>query len=86
MEGNFTFTGEFSGPAVAAVLTFEMILALIANGVVLSITLYQRKQRKSRKESSIIFFTSLLLAHLVLNLLNVPFTIIALAACEWIIC
>ena len=37
MEGNFTFTGEFSGPAVATVLTVEMILALIANGVVLSI-------------------------------------------------
>ena len=81
MESNFTFTGEFSGPAVAAVLTVEMILALIANGVVLSITLYQRK---SWKQSSTIFFTSLILAHLVLNLLNLPFTIIALAAGEWI--
>uniref|UniRef100_A0A1X7TUK7 G-protein coupled receptors family 1 profile domain-containing protein n=1 Tax=Amphimedon queenslandica TaxID=400682 RepID=A0A1X7TUK7_AMPQE len=81
MEGNFTFTGQFSGPAVAAVLTFEMILALIANGLVLSITLYQRK---SLKQSSTIFFTSLILAHLVLNLLYLPFTIIALAAGEWI--
>ena len=81
MEGNFTFTGEFSGPAVAAVLTVEMILALIANGVVLSITLHQRK---SWKEPSTIFFTSLILAHLVLNLLYLPFSIIALAAGEWI--
>ena len=81
MESNFTFTGEFSGPAVAAVLTVEMILALIANGVVLSITLYQRK---SWKQSSTIFFTSLILAHLVLNLLYLPFDIIALAAGEWI--
>uniref|UniRef100_A0A1X7UHD2 G-protein coupled receptors family 1 profile domain-containing protein n=1 Tax=Amphimedon queenslandica TaxID=400682 RepID=A0A1X7UHD2_AMPQE len=81
MEGNFTFTGEFSGPAVAAVFTVEMILALIANGVVLSITLYQWK---SFKQSSIIFFTSLILAHLVLNLLNLPFTMIPLAAGEWI--
>uniref|UniRef100_A0A1X7UIT0 G-protein coupled receptors family 1 profile domain-containing protein n=1 Tax=Amphimedon queenslandica TaxID=400682 RepID=A0A1X7UIT0_AMPQE len=81
MEGNFTFTGEFSGPAVAAVLTVEMILALIANGVVLSITLYQRK---SLKQSSTIFFTSLILANLVLNLLCLPFNIIALAAGEWI--
>uniref|UniRef100_A0A1X7T7E1 G-protein coupled receptors family 1 profile domain-containing protein n=1 Tax=Amphimedon queenslandica TaxID=400682 RepID=A0A1X7T7E1_AMPQE len=81
MEGNFTFTGEFSGPAVAAVLSVVMTLALIANGVVLSITLYQRK---SWKESSTIFFTSLILAHLVLNLLYLPFTIIALAAGEWI--
>uniref|UniRef100_A0A1X7TU65 G-protein coupled receptors family 1 profile domain-containing protein n=1 Tax=Amphimedon queenslandica TaxID=400682 RepID=A0A1X7TU65_AMPQE len=81
MENKFTFTGEFSGPAVAAVLTVEMILALIANGVVLSITLYQRK---SWKQSSTIFFTSLILAHLVLNVLYLPFTIIALAAGEWI--
>ena len=81
MDGNFTFTGEFSGPAVAAVLTVMMILALIANGVVLSITLYQRK---SWKQSSTIFFTSLILSHLVLNLLYLPFTIIALAAGEWI--
>ena len=81
MEGNFSFTGEFSGPAVAAVLTVEMILALIANGVVLSITLYQRK---SWKQSSTIFFTSLILAHFVLNLLYLPFSIIALAAGEWI--
>ena len=33
IEGNFTFTGEFSGPAVAAVLTVEVILAVLANGV-----------------------------------------------------
>ena len=41
-------------------------------------------QRKSWKQSSTIFFTSLILAHLVLNLLYLPFTIIALAAGEWI--
>ena len=72
---------ELHAPAVAAVLAIEMILGLIANGVVLSITLYQRK---SWKQSSTIFFTSLILAHLVLNLLYIPFTIIALAAGEWI--
>ena len=81
MASNFTFTGDFSGPAVAAVLIVEMILALIANSVVLSITLYQRK---SLKQPSTIFFTSLILAHLVLNLLYLPFIIIALAAGEWI--
>ena len=81
MEGNFTFLGGFNGPAVAAVLTVEMILALIANGLVLSVTLYQRK---SLKQPSTIFFTSLILAHLVLNLLYIPFTIIGLAAGEWI--
>ena len=82
MERNYTFTGDFSPEAVAAVLSIEMILALIANGVVLVITIYQRK---SWKQSSTIFFTSLILAHLVLNLLHLPFTITALAAGEWII-
>ena len=81
MEGNFTYTGDFNTPAVAAVLTVEMILALIANGVVLSITLYQKK---SLKQPSTIFFTSLILAHLVFNLLYLPFTIIGFAAGEWI--
>ena len=80
MEGNFTLNDDISGPSVAAVFTVEMILALIANGVVLSITLYQRK---SLKQPSTIFFTSLILAHLVLNVLYLPF-IIALAAGEWI--
>ena len=81
MEGNSNFTDQFNGPAIAAVLTVEMILALIANGVVLFITLYQRK---FWKQSSTIFFTSLILAHLVLNLLKLPFIIIGLAAGEWI--
>ena len=81
MEGNNTFNEEFNGPAVAAVLIVEMILALIANGVVLSITLYQWK---SLKQPSTIFFTSLILAHLVLNLLYLPFYIISLSVGEWI--
>ena len=81
MESNFNFTGGFSTVAVASVLVFEMILALIANCTVLSITLYQRK---SWKQSSTIFFTSLILAHLVLDALYLPLTIIALAAGEWI--
>ena len=81
MERNYTFTGDFSPEAVAGVLSIEMILALIANGVVLVITIYQRK---SWKQSSTIFFTSLILAHLVLTL-YLPFTIAALAAGEWII-
>ena len=81
MERNYTFTGDFSPEAVAAVFSIEMILALIANGVVLVITIYQRK---SFKQSSTIFFTSLILAHLVMILI-LPFSITALAAGEWII-
>ena len=83
MERNYTFPGDFSPEAVAAVLSIEMILALIGNGVVhvLVITIYQRK---SWKQSSTIFFTSLILAHLVMILI-LPFSITALAAGEWII-
>ena len=81
MERNYTFTGDFSPEAVAAVFSIEMILALIANGVVLVITIYQKK---SWKQSSTIFFTSLILVHLVIAL-YLPFSIAALAAGEWII-
>ena len=80
METNFTFNKDIV-IAAAVVLSVEMILALIANGIVLLITI---TQRKSWKQSSTIFFTSLILAHFVMNILYLPFTIIALAAGEWI--
>ena len=80
MEGNFTFNRDFSN-AAAAVFSVEMILALIANGIVLLITI---TQRKSWKQSSTIFFTSLILAHLVMALLCMPFLITKFAAGEWI--
>ena len=78
METNFTIDRGF-GTAAAVVLSIEMILALIANGMVLLITI---TQRKSWKQSSTIFFTSLILAHLVINILYLPFYIIGLAALE----
>ena len=81
MERNYTFTGDFSPEAVAGVFSIEMILALIANGVVLVITIYQRK---SWKKSPTIFFTSLILAHLIM-ILALLFSITSLAAREWII-
>ena len=81
MENNFTFTGTFNVAAVAVVLSVEMILALIANGIVLLITI---TQRKSWKQSSTIFLTSLILSQIVLNALFFPFFIIALAAGGWI--
>ena len=80
METNSTFNRGRS-IAVAVVLSVEMILALIANGIVLLITI---TQRKSWKQSSTIFFTSLILAHLVMALLYMPFIVIAFAAGEWI--
>ena len=72
---------DINGPVLAAVFATEMILALIANGVVLFITI---TQRKSLKQPSTIFFTSLILAHLVMNLLYLPLTVIAMASEEWI--
>ena len=80
METNFTLNKDFI-TVFAVVLSVKMILAVIANGIVLLITI---TQRKSWKQSSTIFFTSLILAHLVMNILYLPFTIIAFAAGEWI--
>uniref|UniRef100_A0A1X7TU70 G-protein coupled receptors family 1 profile domain-containing protein n=1 Tax=Amphimedon queenslandica TaxID=400682 RepID=A0A1X7TU70_AMPQE len=81
MESNFSFTGSFNRPVAITVLSITTLAALIANSVVLFITLYQRK---SWKQSSTIFFTSLILSNFILNLLYLPFTIIALAVGEWI--
>ena len=80
METNSTFNRGLS-IAAAVVFSVEMILALIANGMVLLITI---TQRKSWKQSSTIFFTSLILAHLVMALLCMPFLIIFFADGEWI--
>ncbi|XP_011405490.2 PREDICTED: G-protein coupled receptor 161-like [Amphimedon queenslandica] len=80
MDGNFTLSDRRDGIALAVVLTIEVILAAIANGAVLCITIYQRKHWR---QPSTIFFTSLILAHLVMMLLYLPFTITALAAGEW---
>ena len=80
-EHNFTTTGNVNGPALSAVLAVETVIAFIANTVVLSITLYQRK---SWKQSSTIFFTSLILSHLVMVFLYLPLCVIAVAAEEWI--
>ena len=77
---NFT-TEAINGPILAAVFAVEMTLALIANGIILLITI---TQRKSWKQSSTIFFTSLILAHLVMNILYLPLTIIAVGTEEWV--
>ena len=74
-------SNEVNGPAVAAILTIEMVCGFIANGIVLVITI---TQRKSWAQPSTIFFTSLILAHLVMLLLYLPFFIISSAAGEWI--
>ena len=77
---NYSFN-EVNGPAVAAILTIEMVCGWIANGIVLVITI---TQRKFWTQPSTIFFTSLILAHLVMLLLYLPFFIISSAAGEWI--
>ena len=81
METNSTSNRGFGTAAVAVVYSVEMMLGLIANGILLVITI---TQRKSWKQSSTIFFTSLILAHLVMVLLCMPFLIIKFAAGEWI--
>uniref|UniRef100_A0A1X7SHM1 G-protein coupled receptors family 1 profile domain-containing protein n=1 Tax=Amphimedon queenslandica TaxID=400682 RepID=A0A1X7SHM1_AMPQE len=70
-----------ANPIVQSYFRPEIKTALLANSVVLFITLYQRK---SWKQSSTILFTSLILSNFILNLLYLPFTIIALAVGEWI--
>ena len=81
MENNFTFTGTFNAAAVAVVHSVGVILALIANGILLLITI---TQRKSWKQSSTIFLTFLILSQILSNALFFTFSVIAYAAGGWI--
>ena len=78
---NFTATGRINGPVLAAVFAVEAVVGFIANIIVLSITLYQRK---SFKQPSTIFFTSLILSNLLDALVYLPMIIVATGAEEWI--
>ena len=77
----FAFTGNVNTPTYAAALAIEAVVGLVANFTVLAITLYQRR---SFKESSTIFFTSLLLANLMM-VMHILITSITAGAGEWII-
>ena len=81
MDYNFTATGSINGPVLAAVFAVEAVVGFIANVIVLSITLYQRK---SFKQPSTIFFTSLILSDLLDVLVYLPMTTVATGAEEWI--
>ena len=82
MDYNFTATGNINGPVLAAVFAVEAVVGFIANIIVLSITLYQRK---SFKQPSTIFFTSLILSNLLDALVYLPMTTVATGAEEWIL-
>ena len=82
MNYNFTVTGSINGPVLAAVFAVEAVVGSIANIIVLSITLYQRK---SFKQPSTIFFTSLIISNLLDALVYLPMTTVATGAEEWIL-
>ena len=80
-DNNFTATGDINGPVLATAFAIEAVVAFIANTIVLAITMYQRK---SWKQPSTIFFTSLIMSNLVSVLVYLPMTAIATGAGEWI--
>ena len=82
MNYNFTATGSINGPVLAAVFAVEAVVGFIANIIVLSITLYQRK---SFKQPSTIFFTSLIISNLLDALVYLPMTTVATGAEEWLL-
>ena len=82
IDYNFTATGSINGPVLAAVFAVEAVVGFIANIIVLSITLYQRKPFK---QPSTIFFTSLIISNLLDALVYLPMTTVATGAEEWIL-
>ena len=78
---NYSLPEDFNGPLIAAALAIQMTGALVANGIVLIATL---SQYKSLKLPSTMLFTSLIIMHLVMALLYMPFWIISAASGGWI--
>ena len=76
----YTFTGSVNIYVLAAVFVLEFITGFILNTIVIAITIY----KGSWKKQGTIFFTSLILANLLLVILYIPFLVIALVAREWI--
>lgn len=78
---NFTLGKGINGPVLSAIICLEMILALIGNVFVLIATLCHPP---SWKQPSTVFFTSLVLANIMLAVLFMPFTVISTATEHWI--
>uniref|UniRef100_A0A1X7TU63 G-protein coupled receptors family 1 profile domain-containing protein n=1 Tax=Amphimedon queenslandica TaxID=400682 RepID=A0A1X7TU63_AMPQE len=76
----YTFTGSVNTYVLAAVFVLEFIAGFIFNTIVIGITIY----KGSWKKQGTIFFTSLILANLLLVILYIPFLVIGLAARKWI--
>ena len=79
---SFIISGQLTGPLLAVVIGFEMVVAIFLNLFVILFTLCHPK---TLKKSSTIFLTSLAVANLLVSCLFMPFTVITAAAGEWII-
>ena len=80
-NANFTLSEDINGPVLSAFVGLVMVTGFVANLFVIIVTFCHRK---SLKQPSTIFLTSLLLADLVLVVFVMPFSVIATASGEWI--
>ena len=71
------------GPAIAAVVSVELVLSLLANSFICVQTL--RGGLKTLKKSSTILLFNLALGNLLMATLYLPFVIISSAAGQWIV-
>ena len=78
---NFTVSEDIIGPLMAAFMTLETLLAVLANCFILIFTLCDFK---SLRKSSTLFLMSLTLCDLVMSSVFMPFTVITAGAGEWI--
>ena len=76
----FVLTGDINTPVFAAVLGIEAVIGMVANVGVLLVTIYQKKPWT---QSSTVFFTSHLIANLLVSFSLLLFSI-AVGAKEWI--
>ena len=78
---NFTLSDDINGPLLAAVIGIEMLVGLIANSLVLILTLCYLR---TWKQPSNIFLINMLLINLATALFVMPFSFITCATGEWI--
>ena len=78
---NWDLAEELVGPVIAAFVSIEFVLSLVAN---IFICVHTLSNRKSLRKSSTILLLNLSLANLLMTVLYMPSVIVASAAEEWI--
>ena len=77
----WTLDKDLNGPAIASIVTLQLVLALPSN---LFIILHSLSHRRLLKKSAILLLFSLSMSNVLMTLFYMPFVMVASGAEEWI--